>query len=553
MKNLFRFVEFIPKSVICFREGYRKNILMNDFFAGLSVGVIALPLALAFAISSGVAPEKGLFTAIVAGFIVSLLGGSRVQIGGPTGAFVVIVYAIVQKYGYDGLALATLIAAVLLLIMGIFRFGVLLKYIPYPVTVGFTSGIAVVIFSSQIKDFFGLGVASVPPDFIDKWIVYFKYMTTLNVWALFIGVSTFLVIVVLRKYAPKLPGAIIAIIFSSLLAFLTELPVETIESKFGGIPRVLPTPTFPTFSFEMIRKVFPDAIVIALLGAIESLLSAVVADGMTGSKHKSNCELVAQGFANLGSVIFGGIPATGAIARTSANIKMGAKTPLAGMIHAITLLLLMLLLAPFAAKIPLAALSAVLVFVAWNMSEVHHFIDILKTHKGDSVVLVLTFLLTVFVDLSMAVLSGVFLAIIIFLKKTIDKTTIESCNLESLTLRIRKDIPSDVAIFEVKGAFFYGVTDLLDKAFVNLSPLPRVFILSISSTPFIDTTAMRALKQFGQKCKKAGVIFLITDTSEEHLDLFKKAKIDQAVGRENIFRNMETAIEHVKKERELVK
>jgi SulP family sulfate permease len=547
MKNFFRFVEFIPKSFICFREGYKKGILLNDLFAGISVGVIALPLALAFAISSGVSPEKGLFTAIVAGFIVSLFGGSRVQIGGPTGAFVVIVYAVMQKHGYDGLALATLLAAVFLLAMGFFRFGALLKYIPYPVTVGFTSGIAVVIFSSQIKDFFGLGIAKVPPEFIDKWKMYFEYAPTGNLWAISIAAATLLLIVILRKFYPKLPGAIIAVVFAASLAYFLQLPVETIESKFGGIPRILPTPTFPSFSFEMIRKVLPDAIVIALLGAIESLLSAVVADGMMGSRHKSNCELVAQGLANIGSVIFGGIPATGAIARTSANIKMGAKTPLAGMIHAVTLLLLMLFLAPFAAKIPLAALAAVLVFVAWNMSEVHHFIDIIKTHKGDSIVLVITFLMTVFVDLSMAVLSGVFLAIIIFLKKVIDKTTIETCNLETITLRLRKEIPSDVAIFEVKGPFFYGVTDLLDKAFINITPQPRVFILSICNTPFIDTTAMRALKQFGHKCKQNGVLFLISDTTEEHLDLFKKSKIDQVIGKEHIFDDIKNALEFAKK------
>lgn len=334
------------------KEGYSKKYFFNDLFAGISVGVIALPLALAFAIGSGVPPERGLFTAIVAGFLISFLGGSRVQIGGPTGAFVIIVYTIIQKHGYDGLAVATIIAGILMVLMGIARFGVFLKFIPFPVTTGFTTGIALVIFTSQIKDFFGLQIDKVPPEFLEKCTMFCLQAYTWNKWAFLVASSTLILIFVLRRYFPKIPGVIIAIIFATAISYFFSLPIETIQSKFGEIPRILPNPSFPSISYDLIKNVFPDAITIALLGAIESLLSAVVADGMTGNRHRSNCELVAQGLANIGSIIFGGIPATGAIARTSANIRMGAKTPVAGMIHAATLLLLMLLFAPLAAKIP---------------------------------------------------------------------------------------------------------------------------------------------------------------------------------------------------------
>ncbi len=323
----FKYKDFIPKSIVCFREGYSREYFFNDLFAGISVGVIALPLALAFAIGSGVTPEKGLFTAIVAGFLISLLGGSRVQIAGPTGAFVVVIYAIIQKHGYDGLALATLIAAVLMILMGLARFGVLLKFIPYPVTTGFTTGIAFVILFSQIKDFFGLEAEKIPPEFLEKCNLYCQIAHTWNLWALLIAAITTALIFILRHYRPRWPVVIIAITITTAATYFFHLPIETIESKFGEIPKVLPSPGLPHFSYELFKQVFPDAITIALLGAIESLLSAVVADGMIGTRHKSNTELIAQGLGNIGSVVFGGIPATGAIARTSANIRMGAKTP----------------------------------------------------------------------------------------------------------------------------------------------------------------------------------------------------------------------------------
>lgn len=554
----FRYKDFVPKSVICLKEGYKREYFISDLFAGISVGVIALPLALAFAIASGVTPERGLFTAIIAGFLISLLGGSRVQIGGPTGAFVIIVYATIQKFGYDGLAVATLLAAIMITLMGFARFGAFLKFIPYPVTTGFTTGIALVIFSLQIKDFFGLEIENIPPKFLEKCNIFCQVAHTTNPWALLISSSTLILIFLLRRFYPKLPGAIIAIILATIVTTIFQLPIETIQSKFGEIPRILPTPTFPNISFDLIKTVFPDAVTIALLGAIESLLSAVVADGLTGHKHQSNMELVGQGIANFGSVIFGGIPATGAIARTTANIRMGAKTPVAGMIHAVTLLLLMLVFAPLAVKIPLAALSAVLVFVAWNMSELHHFFEILKGQTGDALVLLITFLLTVLIDLTVAIQIGVLLAAVIFLKRMTDKTTVEICKLiveenkdetsepGDSDLLFRKDVPSDVAVFEINGPFFYSVADLLDEALIRLDFTPRVFILRLNKTPLIDATGVNAIKKFTQKCQQKGILFLISGVTQSKRELLRKSSVEETIGKRHIFTNIQSALTFAK-------
>lgn len=551
--------DYIPKFFLCLKEGYNKSIFINDLFAGISVGVIALPLALAFAIGSGVPPERGLFTAIIAGFLISFLGGSRVQIGGPTGAFVIIIYTIVQKHGYDGLAVATVMAGLMMILMGIARFGVFLKYIPFPVTTGFTSGIALVIFISQIKDFFGLQIDKVPPHFFEKCTTFCLQAYTWNKWAFVVSACTLILIFGLRKYFPKMPNAILAIIIATLTSYVFDLPIETVYSKFGEIPRTLPTPSFPTFSYELIKNVFPDALTIALLGAIESLLSAAVADGMTGNRHRSNCELVAQGLSNIGSIIFGGIPATGAIARTTANIRMGAKTPVAGMIHAITLLLLILLLAPLAAKIPLCALSAVLVYVAWNMSEIGHFIEILKSQKSEAFILLTTFLLTVLIDLSVAIQVGVLLAAVVFVKKMTDNTSVEVCRilinenkhevaeLKDSEILFRKDIPEDVTIFEINGPFFYSVADLLDEALAKLERTPRVFILRMRKVPVIDTTGIKALKEFKRKCDKKGIVFLISGIQEKIRHMFKNTSVESTIGKDRIFLDIDSALLFAKK------
>jgi SulP family sulfate permease len=550
----YRFQDYIPKLFLCIKEGYSKQYFLNDLFAGISVGVIALPLALAFAIGSGVPPERGLFTAIIAGFLISLLGGSRVQIGGPTGAFVIVVYTIIQKYGYDGLAVATIIAGILMILMGIARFGVFLKFIPFPVTTGFTTGIALVIFTSQIKDFFGLQIDKVPPQFLKKCALFCLQAYTWNKWAFFVASSSLIFIFVLRRYYPKLPGAIVAIILATAVTHIFDLPLETIQSKFGDIPRMLPTPSFPSISYELIKNVFPDAITIALLGSIESLLSAVVADGMTGNRHRSNCELVAQGLANIGSIIFGGIPATGAIARTSANIRMGAKTPVAGMIHAVTLLLLMLLLAPLAGKIPLCTLSAVLMYVAWNMSELGHFIEILKSQKSEALILLITFLLTVLIDLSVAVQVGVILAAVIFVKKMTDNTSVEVCRilidennhevaeLKDSEILFRKDIPEDVTVFEINGPFFYSVADLLSETLIRLDKTPRVFILRMRKVPIVDTTGIKALKDFKLKCDQKGIIFLLSGVPEKIREKFKNTSVETTIGKDHIFTDIDSAL-----------
>lgn len=557
----YKIQDYIPKLFFCFKQGYNKNYLLNDLFAGISVGVIALPLALAFAIGSGVSPERGLYTAIIAGFLISFLGGSRVQIGGPTGAFVIVVYTIIQKHGYEGLAVATIIAGILMVLMGIARFGIILKFIPFPVTTGFTTGIALVIFTSQIKDFFGLQIDKVPPQFIEKCTSFCLQANTWNKWAFFVASSTLVFIFLLRRYYPKLPGVIVAIVFATGISYLFSLPLETIESKFGEIPKMLPTPSFPSISYELIKNVFPDAITIALLGAIESLLSAVIADGMTGNKHRSNCELVAQGLANIGSIIFGGIPATGAIARTSANIKMGAKTPIAGMTHAITLLLLMLLLAPLAAKIPLCALSAVLIYIAWNMSELGHFIEILKSQKSEALVLLITFLLTVLIDLSVAVQVGVILSAIIFVKKMTDNTSVRICkilidenNHEVPEIRdsevlFRKDIPEDVTIFEINGPFFYSVADLLNETLNRLDKTPSVFILRMQKVPLVDTTGIKALKEFQIKCKKKGIIFLLSGVSEKIREKFKNTNVESSIDKDHIFSDIDSALFYAKQQK----
>lgn len=555
LKNFLDYQDYIPKSVVCYQEGYNKKFFFDDLCAGFTVGIIAIPLAMAFAIGSGVSPERGLFTAIIAGFLISLLGGSRVQIGGPTGAFVVIVYSIIERYGYEGLIISTLIGGILMILMGLFRFGILLKFIPYPVTTGFTTGIALVIFTSQMKDFFGLSIASQSNDFVEKCLFCFKAAHTFNGWALAISLGTLIMLVLFKNYYPKLPGAIIAIGIGTIFVYLFDLPVETIEKKFGLIPNMLPAPHLPSMTLDKIQLLFPSAIAIAMLASLESLLSAVVADGMTGTRHRSNCELVAQGIANIFSVIFGGIPATGAIARTTANIKMQAKTPVAGIIHAVTILILMLFFAPAAAKVPLPALAAVLVFVAWNMSELEHFFEILlKNPKSDALVLLTTFFLTVLVDLAVAVQVGVVLAAVLFLKKMTDSTTISLCKVllhdnlhehpefHDSDIIFRKDVPEQVTVFEINGPFFFGIADSLNEALRQESEIPKVFILRMRKVPLIDATGIKALKQFHHKCCEKGITFLLSGVRKDLRAILKKTSVEKFIGSEHIFDHLNQAL-----------
>ncbi len=552
--------EFLPKSFTMLRN-YSLALFKKDLIAGVTVGIIALPLAMAFAISSGVSPERGLFTAIVAGFLISAFGGSRVQIGGPTGAFVVIVYDIIQRTGYEGLALSTLIAAILLIFLGVFRLGTWIKYVPHPLVVGFTTGIAVIIFSSQIKDFFGLGMGVPPADFTAKWIAYFHALPSFDPSTLAVGAGTLAVILLIRKFIPAIPWGIGSIVLATLCVYLFHLPVATIHSKFGQIPSSLPLPSFSFFNvpWEKLSEVFMDAITIAFLGAIESLLSCVIADGMIGSKHKSNCELVGQGIANFFSIVFGGIPATGAIARTAANVKTGAQTPAAGMIHALVLFGIILFLAPVVSQIPLAALAAVLIMVAWNMSEASHFAQLLKAPFGDVAILLAAFLLTVFVDITVAISLGMILASLLFMKrmsqfsKTVQLTHLfheSGPEKEDPDAIAKKSVPEGVEVYEIQGPFFFGAADVLKDVINNLQKPPKVFILRMRQVPMIDASGMNGLKEFFVKCRNARTTLLLSGVHGHTEKDLKKFGLSRLIGEEHIFPHIDAAL---MKARELLK
>jgi SulP family sulfate permease len=561
---------YVPKSIICLREGYGRQFLLNDIIGGLTVAVIALPLSMALAIASGVGPEKGLYTAIVAGFLISALGGSRVMVGGPTGAFVVIVAGIVARHGYDGLAIATLMAGAILIIMGIARFGGMIKFIPYPVTTGFTSGIAVLIFSTQMPDFFGLKFSgSVPGDFIPKWIVYFHAVQSTNSHTLATALIGLLIIVSLRRFAPRIPCALVAVLATSALVAALHwdqrFGVETIGSRFvGGIPRMLPHPSLPvalhnwhdvTAAFAKARLLIPEATTIAMLAAIESLLCAVVSDGMIGGRHKSNCELVAQGVANIGSIIFGGIPATGAIARTAAGVKAGSRTPLAGMIHAATLLAFMLMLAPLASRIPLAVLASVLIVVAWNMAEIDHFRTLLRAPRSDIAVLLTTFLLTLLADLSVAVGVGLVLAALLFMRRMSEVTNVgairrefdetdapldDSSDPNSLETR---QVPTGVEVYEINGPFFFGVADRLKDTLRGVERPPKVFILRMRRVPAIDASGIHALEEFHLKCSRQHTRLLLAGVHAQPMFALAKYGLTDRIGEENLFESIDDALD----------
>jgi len=555
---MHKFTQYLPRSVMIFKN-YKTNMLTADLVAGATVAIIALPLAMAFAIASGVAPEKGLFTAIVAGFLISAFGGSKYQIGGPTGAFVVVLYAVVLKHGYDGLIIATFMAGIMLMFMGFFRLGNIIKFIPYPVTVGFTTGIALIIFTTQIKDFFGLNIEKMPADFVEQVKVYASSMTDISWISFALGVLGILIIIAFKRFYPKIPGPIVVIIALSLIVYIFGLPVETIGSRFHEIPSMLPSPSLPAFSLEKIRLVFPDAVTIAILGAIESLLSAVVADGMTGDRHHSNKELVAQGFANIVSVIFGGIAATGAIARTVTNIKAGAFSPLAGMFHALFLLAFMFFLSSLILLIPLCALSAILVIVAWNMSEMHHFKSILfNSERHDAIVLVTTFALTVFIDLNTGVQTGIMMAALLFIKRMIDVTHItdkkatlmdldfDAVNydeeLEDADALSKKHVPEGVDVYEIGGPFFFGIADKLKGVLDIVSTPPKVFILRMRKVPMIDETGYHALEEFFKMCQDKHTLLILSGVSKEMRRKLEKKGFDKLLGAHNITSHIDSAL-----------
>jgi SulP family sulfate permease len=531
---------------------YNRQQFIKDVMAGLIVGLVALPLAIAFAIASGVSPEKGLYTAIVAGFIISAMGGSRVQIGGPTGAFIVIVYGIVQVYGINGLVIATFIAGIMLIIMGFARLGAVIKFIPHPLIIGFTSGIALIIFSSQVKDFLGLQMGAVPADFVDKWKSYIAYFQTINVYTVLIGVVTVIIISVWPKVTHKVPGSLIAILITTAVAQLLHLPVETIGSRFGHIPSSLPKPVIPHLDFATIKNLIRPAFTIALLGGIESLLSAVVSDGMIGGNHKSNMELVAQGVANICSSIFGGIPATGAIARTATNVKNGGRTPVAGMIHAITLLFILLFFGKWAALIPMGTLAGILVVVAYHMSEWRHFVSILKGPRSDMAILLTTFLLTVLVDLTVAIEVGMVLAAFLFMRNMIKFSGVSNLmgdiegknNGDDEGSLEHFNIPRNVEVFEITGPLFFGAAYKFKDAMRLIEKPPRVLIIRMRKVPIIDATGIKTIQEVYKESKQRGTKLILSEVdSVQIMEELKKARLLFSVGKANVTETFQSAID----------
>lgn len=538
--------QFIPETFHWLNRSYSWRFFRADLLAGITVGIVALPLGMAFAIASGLTPAQGIYTTIVAGFLTSFFGGGRFQIGGATGAFVVIIYGIVQKIGYDGLAIVTLMAGAILLIGAFSKLGSLIKYVPYPLVTGFTTGIAVIIFSSQVKDFLGLDINSLPADFLPKWISLLSHFHTVHLPTFALASSTLILILLLRRYVPALPWGMTAVVMATFVSWFMHLPVTTIASRFGEIPRMLPMPTWPAFefSFANIHELIPDAITVAFLAGIESLLSSVVADGMTGTRHRSNCELMGQGIANIGSILFGGIPTTGAIARTATNIKTGGQTPFAGMIHALTVAVIVMLCAPVVSLIPLASLAAVLMVVAWNMSELHHFKHLFKAPKSDVVVLLITFLLTVLVDLTTAVLAGVLLALFLLMRKLESSARVQPIKKEKLEMA---QLPKHVEVYEITGPFFFGVADSLKHVLSGLEKPPLFFILQMSHVPWVDASGMHALKEFYYSCHQEGTILVLSSVHTSVRASLKKFKVLDLIGEQHVFAHVEAALHHVQR------
>lgn len=548
---------FKPKLFVMYKEITWKKIL-NDIIAGSLVGIVALPLAIAFGIASGVTPESGIITAIIGGFIVSFLGGSRVQIGGPTGAFIVIIYGIVQQYGIDGLMVATLMAGLILIIMGIAQFGSMIKFIPYPVVVGFTSGIAVVIFSTQIPDFLGLKLGSIPSDILFKWAAYIKHLNTINYQTVFISMLSLLIILFWPKIYRKIPGSIIAILIATLLTHLFDLKVDTIGSRFGDISSSIPVPTIPDVDIETVRKLILPATTIAILSAIEALLSAVVSDGMIGGRHKSNTELIGQGVANIFSPLFGGIAVTGAIARTATNVKNGGRTPVAGIVHAIVLLLIMLLLGRWVKYIPMATLSAILIVVAINMSEYRVFRQLVKSPRSDVAVLLTTFALTVIIDLTVAIEVGMVLAAILFMRRMSNVTNIGIITRELKDPEYNEEtattngfiVPEGVEIYEINGPFFFGAANKFKETMHVVEQAPLVRILRMRNVPAIDSTGLHLLKELYTDSKKTGTHLILSGVHAQPLSAIQQFGLFKDIGQENIFSNIDDSLNRA---RELLK
>ena len=551
-------LEFRPKLLDTLRN-YNRKSFMTDLMAGVIVGIVALPLAIAFGIASGVTPEKGIITAIVSGLIISVLGGSKVQIGGPTGAFIIIIYGIIQQYGIEGLAIATFMAGIFLVLFGLLHLGTIIKYIPYPIVVGFTSGIAVTIFTTQIKDLFGLQLSSVPSDFIEKWIVYIQNMSTTDMWTAIIGIASVVVIAITPRFSKKIPGSLVAIILMTVVALLLKnfagvSSIETIGDRFS-ISSERPEAHVPAMTWETIKQLVSPAITIAILGAIESLLSATVADGVIGDHHDSNTELIAQGVANLASPLFGGIPATGAIARTMTNINNGGRTPIAGIIHAGVLLLIFLFLMPLAQYIPMACLAGVLVVVSYGMSGWRSFLALMKNPKSDVTVLIITFLLTIIFDLTVAIEVGLIIACLLFMRRMSETTDVKvisdeidpnleselsSGNLEHLT------IPQGVEVYEINGPYFFGAGNRFEEIMASFGDRPKVRIIRMRKVPFVDSTGIHNLTNLCIMSKKEGIHIVLSGVNEKVNAQLQKAEFYKLIGEENICSHINIALERAK-------
>lgn len=552
-------LDFKPQLFTSLRN-YNSKTFMSDLLAGVIVGIVALPLAIAFGIASGVTPEKGIITAIVAGFIISLLGGSKVQIGGPTGAFIIIIYGIIQQYGIEGLTIATLMAGAFLVLFGVLRLGTIIKYIPYPIVVGFTSGIAVTIFTTQIKDLFGLTIDNVPSDFIEKWGAYITHFGTIDTWSAFVGVLSVAIIAVMPRINKKIPGSLIAIIIMTVAALLLKnyagvTSIETIGDRFS-VSNAIPDAHVPAMTWETIKGLVAPALTIAVLGAIESLLSATVADGVIGDHHNSNTELIAQGVANLASPLFGGIPATGAIARTMTNINNGGKTPIAGIIHAVVLLLIFLFFMPLAQYIPMACLAGVLVVVSYGMSGWRSFLTLMKNPKSDVTVLLITFFLTIIFDLTVAIEVGLIIACLLFMKRMSETTDVKvvmdeiseesdisSGNLEHLT------IPKGVEVYEINGPYFFGAGNRFEEIMASFGDRPKVRIIRMRKVPFVDSTGIHNLTNLCTMSKNEGIEVVLSGVSEKVHSQLNKARFYDLLGERNICSHIDIAL---KRAREIV-
>jgi len=539
-----------PKLLLCLR-GYKTQDFLADLIAGVTVGLVALPLAMAFAIASGVKPQAGIYTAVVAGFLISALGGSRVQIGGPTGAFVVIVAGVIAKFGISGLLIVTVMAGAILVVMGLTGLGTAVKFIPRPVTIGFTNGIAVLIASTQIKDFLGLQIGALPSEFVARMRVLAQNISTVHWQTAALSTASLALIILAPRLTRRIPGSIIALLLATACVAFFALPVATIGSAFGGIPTGLPKVSLPAFRPELIVVLIPSALTVALLAAVESLLSAVVADSMTGDRHNSNVELVAQGIANLASPLFGGLPATGAIARTATNIRSGARTPVAGIIHALTLLTILLVAAPLARFVPLATLSAVLFVVAYNMGEWREIGVILRLSSADKAVWAATFFLTVFADLTIAVEVGIALAALLYISRITQTTTVEPVTAEyieegRLHILQDKEVPTYVTILRIHGPFLFGTTDKLEEATVNLKPFAPVVVLRIRNMTALDATGLYALERLADRLKKSGRTLLLCGAREQPERLLTQAEFVEHVGSENILPHVAAALERAR-------